>query len=307
MRTMIVWLFLVGLAVVVGQAREPDTVAADSSTPSLQEEASETDRFGIEAVDDFARASLVFWQTLHGVLLGAQTCIMLECDSTQSVVGSLMLGGGAGLSASLLATPDGITPGRSDLLNSATGWGLWDALALNFILETDDERVGASLMMGGQLAGLGVGVAAWERFKPNAGDVALVNSSGIWSGVLTGFVVGALELELSTRDLFALLLPATNAGAAAGAWLAGSYPMGQGRVFVINAGGIVGALSGFGTALFVAGDEVEDPLLYGAGIAGTLVGLGAGVYFTQNWSQTPPQQTQAPAWQINLFSSSWSF
>jgi len=306
----------VGLSVTVvqGKARETETILATATISglALQEEdakAPETDRFGIETTDDFARASLVFWQTLHGVLLGAESCALLACDSTQAMVGSLMLGGGAGLASALLATQEGITPGHSDLLNSATGWGLWDALALNFILDPKDERASAGLMMGGQLAGLGTGIAAWEPFRPTAGDVALINSSGIWSGVLTGFMMSALELDLTTRETFGVLLTTTNLGGVAGAWLANTYPMGTGRVFVINASGIVGALTGFGAALFIAGDDVKDPLLFGAGIAGTLIGLGTGVYFTQDWSLMPPQQSdaQASGWQIDLLSGSWLF
>lgn len=262
----------------------PASVGAWQAVDSPAQAERETDRLGLESVDGFARAELAFWQTLHGILLGVEACAVLECNDLRAGVGATLVGGGTGLGLSLWATQDGITPGRAHLLNSATGWGLWNALAAGVALGIDDGRAGAGLLMAGQLGGLGAAAALWPEFRPQAGDVGLVNTGGIWSGVLTGFAMGALEARLDEHQTFGLLLAATDLGGVAGAALASAHPMGRGRVLVLNAGGVVGALAGFGLALLVGGEGVGAPAFYGAGIAGTITGLALGAWLTQDWA-----------------------
>ena len=259
-------------------------IVAAQEDPGADQPAQETDRFGIEQPSGFARAELAFWQTLYGVGLGAQLCVLLECNSQRLTVGAMVLGGGAGLGLSLWGTQGGITSGRAHLINSATLWGWWDAFLLSFVLDTwSNEKTSVGLMMAGELAGLIAGITLWDTFRPNAADIVLINSSGVWSGILTAFMFGALQPDLGSSETAGLFLTTTNAGGLAGAYLASVYPMSWGRVFVINAGGIVGALTGFGIAYFIAGDEVEQGWMFSSAIAGTLTGLGVATYFTQDW------------------------
>ncbi len=274
-------LLCVALALCVGLA------GLSQSGVGQDEPAPETDRLGLERVDAFARAELALWQTLHGVLLGMEACAVLECNDLRSGAAATMVGGGAGLGLALWATGDGITPGRAHLLNSATGWGLWNALALGIVFEVDEPKAGAGLLMAGQLGGLGAAAALWPQFKPQAGDVGLINTGGIWSAGLTGMTLGALEAQRAARETFGLLWATTNLGGAAGAALAQAYPMGRGRVLVLNAGGLVGALTGVGLALLIGGDDAPAPAYYGAGIAGALAGLALSAWLTQDWVLQP--------------------
>lgn len=270
----------------------PNVVAQEG--PGADQPTDNTDRLGIEQPSGFARAALAFWQTLYGVGLGGQLCVLLECDEPRLTVGAMVLGGGTGLGLSLWATQDGITSGHVDLINSATMWGWWDTFLLSFVLDTwGNEKTSVGLMMAGELGGLGAGIALWDTFKPNSGDIALLNSSAVWSGILTAFVLGATQPDLDSKQMAGLFLATTNAGALAGAYLASTYPMSWGRVFVINAGGIVGALTGFGTAYFIAGNDLEQGWMFSSAIAGTLAGLGAATYFTQDWELMPGSQASS--------------
>lgn len=269
-------------------------IVAAQEDPAADQPAQETDRFGIEQPSGFARAALAFWQTLYGVGFGGQLCVLLECNEPRLTVGAMVLGGGAGLGLSLWATQGGITSGHADLINSATLWGWWDAFLLSFVLGTqENEKAFFGLMMAGELGGLAAGITLWDAFRPNSGDIALLNSSAVWSGILTAFLLGATQPELGSSQVAGLFLATTNAGALAGAYLASTYPMSWGRVFVINAGGIVGALTGFGMAYFIAGNDLEQGWMFSSAIAGTLAGLGAATYFTQGWEIAPQPQASA--------------
>jgi hypothetical protein len=309
---------IVGLSASVHAAAFASSVnvAALVEYAALQQDApdeeTETDRFGVEQPNGFARAELVFWQTLHGVLLGVELCVLLECDDIRLGIGSMVAGGAGGLTLSLMATPNDITSGHAHLINSATMWGIWNALALNIIVEDwGSEKMPVAVMMGGQLAGLGSGIALWDKVKPTAGDIALVNSAGVWSGILSAFAVNTLQLDLNSREWFTTLLASTDVGGMAGGWYSTIEPMGAGRVFIINASGVVGTLFGFGVAVIIQGEEVTDSLMSGAGMLGALAGLGAGWYFTSDWAVVPGEQdaasTVAASYDIELVSVQVAF
>jgi len=288
------------LTSVSGWALEhPVRVAALAELVALQEDSSdstETDRFGIEQPNGFARAELAFWQTLHGVLLGAEVCALFECDDIRLGIGSMLAGGSAGLGLSLINTPNDITTGHAHLINSATMWGLWNAFALNFILQNwSDNKLPLALMIGGQLGGLGAGIYSWDTLRPTAGDVAMVNSAGFWSGLLSVFATGALELDLNEQEMFGMLLATTNLGGAAGAGLALIAPSGAGRVFIVNASGVVGLLAGLGVAVMIQGEDAQDNVMFGASFLGTIAGLATGWFFTSDWQLLPDQQAAMAA------------
>jgi hypothetical protein len=78
------------------------------------------DGLGAERASGTARAEMTFFQTLHGLALGAETCVLLECEESQPWVLSLMLGAGAGFGASWLASSDGVRPGFARALTDGT-------------------------------------------------------------------------------------------------------------------------------------------------------------------------------------------
>ena len=79
------------------------------------------------------------------------------------------------------------------------------------------------------------------------------------------------------------LLTTGNAGVLGGALLAHSVPMTTSRVLLIDAGGVLGTLSGLGLAILAQGDRVEPTPTFAAGVVGTLTGLGLAYYLTSDW------------------------
>lgn len=230
-----------------------------------------------------ARAELAIFQTINGLAIGAELCGVAQCDDPRLVIGSLAGGAGLGLGLSLYASRNGITPGHVLALNSGTFWGFANGLFLELSLDqSGDLRRLPGLMAAGQLAGLGVGHLAYTRFKPDAGDVALMNSTGFWSGVFMMMINGIVEPE--NPQVFARsTLAAFDLGLVGGAFLAQAYPMSRGRAFVIDAAGLVGSLTGVGAYLFFTNGEGESRGALTSALVGGGTGLGLATFLTRKW------------------------
>src|SRR5262245_22640174 len=118
-----------------------------------------------------ARAELAIMQTLHGIAVGIELCIIVKCDSGTAVIGLPLLGALAGVGGSLLATQDGITAGQRATANSGTLWGAWNgAMILSIMVQHDsgdtDVTTPTLVLLGSQVAGLAGGVAVGQMLKP---------------------------------------------------------------------------------------------------------------------------------------------
>jgi hypothetical protein len=236
-----------------------------------------------------ARAELVFFQTLHGIGLGAEACLIAGCEDSQPWVLSLMVGAGAGVGLSLHFSSDGVTPGLARSLTSGTEWGLYNGLMLGLATRAferaDEGQRAVALGLGlGQLVGLGAGGLLYSAFKPTAGQVSLASSGGIWTTVtvMLGLVLLSPDIE-DERVVFSTALIASDLGLLGGSFLARYQPMSASRVLLIDAGAIVGLLGGVGMAVLGGGDDVAPELVGGLGLLGTATGLALSYYFTRNW------------------------
>lgn len=248
-----------------------------------------------EDTSGLARAELAFFQTTHGIILGAELCTMIRCDDPQLWVGSLAAGGALGLTLSLAATSDGITPGHALLLNSGTTWGFVNGLLLSIALDQQEDDA-TGLWAATQLAGLGAGALIWDLAKPTDGAVSMANSGGFWTGFLTLLAHGANEFDADAETVALSMLVTSNLGIAGGAALSRNYPMSRGRTFVIDSGGVLGFLLGIGTYTFIEGDVDSATAFSVSGMLGTAVGLGTSAYLTRDWD----------VGEGKLFSSNWS-
>jgi hypothetical protein len=234
-----------------------------------------------------ARAELALVQTFHGIAVGVEFCLITECDEAAPIVGMILLGASAGVGGSLLATREGITPGQRATANSGTMWGAWNgALILSLQAGGDEEtdvQSAALVMLGSQAAGLAAGITAGQTLRPTEGQVSLANTVGIWTGVMTLFADQTFEIDFDSRELVTALLLTTDAAFVAGAYLAKREPMSRGRTLVIDAGGIVGMLAGFGIVTLIQGEGADSTLLFGSAMAGTAVGLASATWFTRRW------------------------
>ena len=235
---------------------------------------------GKERRTNLARAELATVQTIHGITLGLEFCVLIECDEPRVIVGSAIVGGGAGLALTLLPTNEGVRPGRAIAYNSGTAWGAFHGI--NFTLAGNFERPVGVVMLG-QLLGLGAG-AAFDYFAgPTSGTVSMMNSGGIYTSVLYGLLGGPLGYEeLDDSAYFPLLVVAADVGIAGAAILSEFYPMSRGRTLVIDSGALLGGLLGLGLPLLINPDT-EGNFLRASTSVGLIAGVGLAGVLTRGW------------------------
>jgi hypothetical protein len=240
-----------------------------------------------------ARAELVFFQTVHGIALGAEVCAMASCDSSQPWVLSMMLGGGAGFGLSWHFSSHGITPGLSRALTDGVLWGAANGIGLAVATDASEHSTATgAFLAGGQLAGLGLAGLAYAELEPTAGQVSLAASGGLWSLVAFSELIGATEPHYASNTWAWILIGTGNAGVLAGALLAHSEPMTTSRVLLIDAGGLLGTLTGLGVAVLAQGDDLHAAATLIPGLVGTVSGLGVAYYLTRDWDSDELAGTQ---------------
>jgi hypothetical protein len=219
--------------------------------------------------------------TINGVFMGYQACRMFGClndgnDSSRAMATSLMLGGGAGLGLTLYLTRNGITQGQAQLFSSSTTWGTWNALLLNDRVDGHQSEAAVSLAF--QAGGLGAGMVLDRVWRPTSGEVAVANTTAVWTTVLTALAFGMAGEE---PDLTTLVL-AGDLGLVLGGALGSRLPgISRGRTLLIDTGGILGLLGGGLFAALGGGNgntEVFVPLFVGTGL-----GLGIAAFATRHW------------------------
>jgi len=258
-----------------------------------------------ESPTTFARAELISWQTINGLMAGVDVCLMTECDTARETVGFLMLGTAIGFGGSLLASRDGVTPGTTALVNSGTTYGALNGGLLAAALDADDDgEVGAALLAG-QLVGTGVGALLASRFEPTGGQVALATTVGSWAGGAMVLVNRIADTE-DHGKLFGSIMAAMNVGLIGGAFLADGVEISRGRVLLINTGGSLGLLLGAGVDVLIEGDDVSQSAIMTSMLIGAGAGLALTTWLTRNWDapsnarRTPsPQARLSPVWWIS--------
>lgn len=219
-----------------------------------------------------AWGELVAFQTLHGVAQGLLLCAAADCQDARA----LSLAGFAGASVAAGLSVLGfrkVTSGQSLAINSGTGWGAWNAIALSILLDPEDGRTVAGLVSGVTAAGTLGGIAVAVLLDPRNGSVSLANSTGIWLGVMTLFISIAAEANFEDTTI-PIELAVTNVALLGGAVASQFTDISRGRVLLIDAGGVVGLLLGLGVAALI--NSELPPGLLGTlptiGIAGGLIG-----------------------------------
>lgn len=252
-----------------------------------------------QAPTSAARAELIFFQTLHGFVLGTEVCTIAECDEIQPWVATMMLGAGLGFGASFALSMDGVTPGLARALTNGALWGAAHGIEVYVGAElevgVDEElRLAGSLALG-QLSGMGAAGLLYASLHPTPGQVSVTSSGGIWAGVLTTEMLGILQPDSSGGAIGWLFMATTDVGLVAGGVLASHEPMSVSRVLMIDAGGVVGTLVGLGLGVLVAReDEFGDPdlsMMSTFGLIGTLTGLGSAYHLTHEWDRDDTSAT----------------
>jgi hypothetical protein len=248
--------------------------------------------FGPERKSGGARAGLIVVQTIHGATQGILLCAIADCEA-QGYSSASLLGAGLGVVVSIVGTMDGITPGKSAAINSGTVWGFWFGLASIAALDTEgDDSLATVMLSGAGFTGLGLLVAL--AGEPTAGQVAMANSGGLWTGVVTALFLATLDSG-DERAFFGAEMAATGGGLLAFSLLSRVVPVTRGRMLLIDAGGIIGGLTGAAVVFSLTGNTVDGDIIFlGAGL-GTLGGLAFSTYLTRDFdSRNVPEVTLVP-------------
>ena len=251
-------------------------LCASLPTESLATAGSANEPPAATAPDRSGRGRLVIGATVYGLWVGIAVDVLLEVDDARTAVLPPLLGVGAGLTASLLATQEGeITRGQAWTIITGLDYGTYSGLLLAGALDlTDDPKavVGSALATG--LVGGTVATLAATNFRPTPGDAEIVRSGGLWGFASMGLLALALQPE-EEQTAFAMLLAGMDGGLATGAIIAHENPISRDRMLIGDAGALAGAVAGFGLGTLIIGTPDEDE---GRGLAvTTLVGLHAGL------------------------------
>ena len=229
------------------------------------------------------RAELALFQLFHGMVVGGELCALIDCFDGDGglAVAMVLLGGGGGLGLSLGYGRDRVTPGIRGLLNSGTSWGLYNGLLLLATLDPDDGQAIAGILLLSQVGGLSAGAILASR-RPTEGQVALTNTFGIWSSVLTLLAFTAVEVDFDDTEATLGLMAGADLALILGGTIAQRYRGSRGYTLLIDSGGIVGVLGGLAMASIIQ-EEPSDQLVAGSALVGASIGLGVAAYFARRW------------------------
>jgi hypothetical protein len=229
--------------------------------------------------DQGGRAELALYQTVHGAWVGTGAGLLLGLTAPKAYAALAVLGAGTGLTLSLgMSRGTPMSAGRADAINSATSWGTFNG-ALASAVSGASLKGGVALSLAGGLGGLVLVSAATSRRSPTAGDVALVNSGGVW-GVASGIFLVMLT-DPTARAGQATVLLAADAGLLTMALLARRLELSRGRSLLIDAGGVLGVLTGL--ALPVILGSSSQRAYASAGLAGMATGLATAAWLSRGW------------------------
>jgi hypothetical protein len=246
------------------------------------------------ATTNSARAELIVFQTIHGVLAGVELCAAAECAGVRPTALSLMAMGGLGLGLSVGFSRGGMRPGETAALDTGTFWGAWNGLAASEASSASARGVVTSMLVG-QLLGLSVGGGLGYAMQPTSGQVALASTFGIWSTELTFSALLAFsDGSQSAQHLWAPMLIAGDLGFVVGVVVARGSSISRGRAALIDVGGVLGALLGGLVASGASGSNATNR----AGVSlmvGTGLGLGLAAFATSNWDAPAGVAASSPS------------
>ncbi len=225
-----------------------------------------------------ARLELVAGQTLHGVAQGLYISGIADEEDVAPVTS--LVGGLAGGVGSFFLTRKGISHGPAMAINAGTYWGMANGLFF-FLPRTSlstEARWGSMLVF--TTAGAGLGILIASELRPRAGQVALTNSAGFWSGTLATYLLMASDRHREPR-FFSLIQTSLDAGLVGGMVLSMFLHTSRLRMLLIDLGGVLGSLFGAGLSVVLA-DGYDIPTLGACAAGSTLAGLALATYLTRD-------------------------
>jgi hypothetical protein len=140
--------------------------------------------------------------------------------------------------------------------------------------------------------GQGMGVLLAANVDRTAGQVALMNTVGVWSGAEAALFSQIFELDLGTHFISFPTLMA-DVGLLVGSYIANTYRISQTRARYLDLGALLGALAGPAALFMVYGPEENLKKWYlSAVFVGIPLGIAAAWHLTRNLDD--PDSLAAP-------------
>ncbi|MBT7095800.1 hypothetical protein HN937_00415, partial [Candidatus Poribacteria bacterium] len=204
----------------------------------------ETLRDAPEALSGSTRAALVTFGMAFTTWLGVGSLIVSEAGDAEVLGLTLLAGPIVGLTYSLRATRDtSLSDGQASLVNLGGVWGIWQGTGAAIAANGSDKETTAASMAGG-VVGLALSRAIVAGRTVSSGDASLITAAGAWGTWLT--LCGVLAADVDHTGVATTSVMFGGDAALLAAAVAGPSGISRARVRLINAGGMVGALYGWG-------------------------------------------------------------
>lgn len=228
---------------------------------------------------------LTISETLQGIAVAYLACMSFDIQDWRIIGPTLLMGGGTGLAAALLADyylPIGMAD--AELVAGGGWWGILEGVLLAKTLGAGDMTGLAPWSLLGWSLGLGTGITLAATLDLTTGDVALTNSATAWGtfagAVIAGTILGRDIFTTDTDYDYAIPFAGLNAGLVSGIVASLFVDVSRGRMALIDLSGVLGVLLGasLGTPLIFESPDENDKRWYSAIMlvsAGTGLTLGA--------------------------------
>jgi len=244
------------------------------------------------------------WELIiaSGLLLGGTAGAMAETLFDQESLATSLIGTGGlavGFGAAYLGVPSDVPVGYSSYIIGSTLIGAFNGAMVASIFAGDDcfaesssedldgdgmpdgeacnDNTVSGVALAAGAAGLLFSATTAARFKPDAGDAALINSGAMW-GIASGALFWA-SFDTDEEVLEPMLLAGVNLGVTVGAVLASRAEVSRSRMALIDLAGLGGTVGGF--ALGQAFDSESERLSHFS-LIGMATGLIVGTWLTRS-------------------------
>lgn len=232
------------------------------------------------------RVELVVESTLLGLVWSSLLASEVKARDKEAV-SLLMLGTGAGLGISLLASSGRqVTQSVPGFLSLGATYGAYTALLVSGFGGNDPSAGG---VLAASVGGAALGLVVSPHFT--GGDAAAAGEGVIYGGLVPLLVEFSLGSKPSWDGVLATLLVGSTAGLIAGPVLNRSLNFSRGRWNLIGLGGGVGGLFGLGLAILSdagRGDGRPAAALTTVGVVG---GLALTTWLTASFGVDEPRGT----------------
>jgi hypothetical protein len=250
------------------------------------------------------RLDLILAATVSGAVMGSGLAAMF--DTSEEIVGVAgPLGLGLGFGSAYLGVPGDIAVGKSSYLIGSTligavqGGLVASLFGCNTVAQPDmqtQEQCDGTTNIAGALAGSASGllfsILTAERFAPEPGDAAVINSGAMWGSVSGGLFW--LVFNEKERLRAPMLLGGLNIGIATGVILARRTDISRSHMALIDVAGGLGMLVGGAIADVVDQDEGISERIPHFALLGMGVGLISGAYLTRNMDEPASLKRMSP-------------